>query len=80
MEIFDGLIDRLKETWRFARGTRRFTEEVSVDRAVEELVWKVHGVSSVDCILQPRAAVRRVGAVPSIFGVMMGLWRGDLLT
>jgi len=66
MEIDERLMERLKETCRFARGPRRCAEGVSVGRAGEELVWRVHGVRSEDCIRQPRAAVRRVGAVPSI--------------
>jgi hypothetical protein len=59
----------LNVTLRFGRGTRRrvVVDEESLDRRVlEELVWYV-GVKSVGCILQPIAAVLRLGAVDSIF-------------
>lgn len=66
----------LNMTLRFGRGTRRrvVVDAGSLDRRLlEELVWYV-GVKSVGCILQPIAAVLRLGAVDSIF-----VWRGRLI-
>lgn len=77
-EIDEGWRERLKETWRLARGTRRCEEGESEDRVDGgELVWKVHGVRSVGWIRQPRAAVRRLGAVHSILVVVCGLEGSD---
>lgn len=49
-------------------------EELSVDRTEDgEFVWKVHGIRSAGCERQPRAAVRRVEAVPSILRMVTEL-------
>jgi len=61
----------LKVTLRFGRGTlRRGVAELSFIRIGEGdvAVEYVHGVRSDGCNRQPIAAVRRVGAVPSILG------------
>lgn len=70
----------LKVTLRLLEGTRRF-EDVKLPcdrRGVEAVVEYVQGVSRVGCSLQPRAAVRRVGAAPNIvkLGVVLKVeWR-----
>jgi hypothetical protein len=48
-KIAEGLLGRLKETWRFGRRTLRCEGGESVDRTVDgELVWDEQGVRSVD--------------------------------
>lgn len=70
-DIAEGLIERGKEICRFASGTRRCVtlEELSVDRVLPVAgVCEWNGVRRVGCMRQPRAAVRRVGAVQSMLG------------
>lgn len=71
--IMLGVAD-LKSTLRFGRGTRRleFEDESCVGRRGED-VWYVLDVRRVGCILQPMAAVRKVGAVHSILTIVAGL-------
>jgi hypothetical protein len=68
----------LKETFRFARGTRRVEgeEESEARRVVAGGVWNEQVVRSVGCNRQPIAAVRR-GAVYSILQEV-GLRTGGL--
>jgi hypothetical protein len=84
MEIID--VEGLNTTLRFAfeRGTRRLGwEEESVGRIeVGDVVWYAQGERRVGWSRQPIAAVRRVGAAPSMlnsFWVFVGGERGDLM-
>jgi len=72
-------VEGLNTTLRFAfvRGIRRLGwEEESVDRrGVGEVVWYAQGERRVGCRRQPIAAVRRVGAAPSMLNSFWGEWR-----
>lgn len=65
----------LKVTLRLARGTRRLgcEEESDVRRGFGDVVWYVQGVRRVGRRRQPIAAVRRVGAAPSMLNSSWGL-------
>lgn len=84
MEVID--VEGLNTTLRFAfeSGTRRLGwEEESVGRIeVGDVVWYAQGERRVGWSRQPIAAVRRVGAAPSMlnsFWVFGGGERGDLM-
>jgi hypothetical protein len=70
----------LKVTPRLARGTRRlgWEEESDVRRGVGEVVWYVQGDRRVGCRRQPIAAVRRVGAAPSMLKWFWGCGEGEV--
>jgi hypothetical protein len=62
-------------TWCLGRGTRRrviVREGSGVGRKLlGAVVWYAQGVRIVGCILQPRTAVRRLGAVHSMVGLVL---------
>jgi hypothetical protein len=84
IEIID--VEGLNTTLRFAfeRCTRRLGwEEESVDRReLGDVVWYAQGERRVGWSRQPIAAVRRVGAAPSMLNSFWGFGggvRGDLM-